>query len=123
MAMKQAMDMYSKANKMGNDEHELKFQKVLENEINCYFQELMIKEKRNYKIMEEEKKKLQLTFELKEKEQIEKFENEKKAIEEKHKKVGISHLETTTEGRTNKVEMGKSKFFILNKHPARLTIK
>ena len=73
-AMKVGMDLYDKSKKMGDNEHEEKYRKILEDKIKIYMKEVAVKEERNFKAIEEEAEKLKMVYEQKEKEQMSKYE-------------------------------------------------
>lgn len=88
------MDLYKKSNKLGDSEHEKKYQKELEDKMSTYMKEISVNEERNFKAIEEEAQKLRLIYEQKEKDQVSKYGSITKPVERQP-----THADPSTSGR------------------------
>jgi len=106
-AMKVGMNLYDKSHKMGDNEHEVKYRKILEDKIKIYMKEVAIKEELNFKTIEEETKKLKMVYEQKDKEQVSKFEKVGRPVYERKVNVAASSLGRPVESKPKTDELSE----------------
>lgn len=106
-AMKVGMNLYDKSHKMGDNEHEVKYRKILEDKIKIYMKEVAIKEELNFKTIEEETKKLKMVYEQKDKEQVSKFEKVGRPVYERKVNVAASSSGRSVESKPKTVELSE----------------